>query len=361
MQTVTVDLGTRSYPIYIGAELLDKPDLVSPFLQDGRSLVITNETLAPLYLEKVRQLAGPCDALVLPDGERYKTLETVSRIYEKLLADKYDRSSTLIALGGGVIGDITGFAAATFLRGVDFIQIPTTLLAQVDSSVGGKTGVNHPLGKNMIGAFHQPRCVLADTAVLQSLPERELKAGLAEVIKYALINRAGFLDWLEQHRTQILDRDPGLLAEAVNVSCREKAEIVGRDEREGGIRAWLNLGHTFGHAIETAAGYGVWLHGEAVATGMVMAADLSRRLGWLTAKDALRIKKILADYGLPVEPPADIEEQQYLDIMLSDKKARAGRIHFILLRDIGKAELTSEVEPALLRQTLQAGSRLCES
>ncbi len=361
MQTVTVDLGTRSYSIYIGAELLDKPDLVSPFLQDGRSLIITNETLAPLYLEKVRQLAGHCDALVLPDGERYKTLETVSRIYEKLLADKYDRSSTLIALGGGVIGDITGFAAATFLRGVDFIQIPTTLLAQVDSSVGGKTGVNHPLGKNMIGAFHQPRCVLADTAVLQSLPERELKAGLAEVIKYALINRAGFLDWLEQHRSQILDRDPGLLAEAVDVSCREKAEIVGRDEREGGIRAWLNLGHTFGHAIETAAGYGVWLHGEAVATGMVMAADLSRRLGWLTAEDALRIKKILADYGLPVEPPADIVEQQYLDIMLSDKKARAGRIHFVLLRDIGKAELTSEVEPALLRQTLQAGSRLCES
>lgn len=359
MQKVTVDLGSRSYPIFIGSGLLGQAELLRPFLQQGRALVVTNEALAPLYLDQARKLAGDCDAVVLPDGEQYKTLQTVGLIYEKLLTDKYDRKTTLIALGGGVVGDITGFAAATFLRGVNFIQIPTTLLAQVDSSVGGKTGVNHPLGKNMIGAFHQPQCVVADTDVLTTLPERELKAGLAEVIKYALINKADFLDWLEANREAILARDGKLLAEAIEVSCRQKAEIVAKDELEGGIRAWLNLGHTFGHAIETATGYGTWLHGEAVATGMVMAADLSMRLGWLSPRDASRVKKIVQDYGMPVVPPADIEEQQYLDIMLSDKKARAGKIHFILLRGIGRAEITSDVAPKLLSQTLNAGERLC--
>ena len=359
MQTVTVDLGSRSYPIYIGSGLLDQAALLQPFLQQGRTLVVTNEALAPLYLEQVRQLAGSCDAIVLPDGEQFKTLQTVNLIYDKLLADKYDRQTTLVALGGGVIGDITGFAAATYLRGVNFIQIPTTLLAQVDSSVGGKTGVNHPLGKNMIGAFHQPRCVIADTDVLQTLPERELKAGLAEVIKYALINKADFLDWLEQHREAILARDGAMLAEAIKFSCQQKSEIVAKDELEGGIRAWLNLGHTFGHAIETATGYGNWLHGEAVAAGMVMAADLSMRLGWLSSTDATRIKIVLQNYGVPVAPPADIEEQQYLDIMLSDKKARAGKIHFVLLRAIGSAEVSSDVAPELLSQTLRAGDRLC--
>ena len=359
MQTVTVDLGSRSYPIYIGSGLLDRTDLIQPFLQQGRTLVVTNEALAPLYLERVKQLAGDCDTVVLPDGEQYKTLQTVSIIYDKLLKNKYDRKTTLVAFGGGVIGDIAGFAAATFLRGVNFIQIPTTLLAQVDSSVGGKTGVNHPLGKNMIGAFHQPQCVIADTDVLQTLPVRELKAGLAEVIKYALINKADFLDWLEQHREELLGRDGILLAEAIKISCQQKAEIVAKDELEGGIRAWLNFGHTFGHAIETASGYGNWLHGEAVATGMVMAADLSMRLDWLSSADASRIKKILQNYGMPVAPPADIEEQQYLDIMLSDKKARAGKIHFILLRGIGRAEITSDVAPQLLSQTLNAGNRLC--
>lgn len=359
MQTVTVDLGSRSYPIYIGAKLLDQAELVQPFLQQGKALIVTNEALAPLYLDQVKNLAGDCDAIVLPDGERYKTLETVSLIYDRLLADKYDRKTTLIALGGGVVGDITGFAAATFQRGVNFIQIPTTLLAQVDSSVGGKTGVNHPLGKNMIGAFHQPQCVIADTQVLQTLPERELKAGLAEVIKYALINKADFLDWLEQHRESILARDGNLLAEAIRISCQQKAEIVAKDELEGGIRAWLNYGHTFGHAIETASGYGKWLHGEAVAAGMVMAADLSMRLGWLSASEASRIKNILQYYGMPVAPPADIKEQQYLDIMLSDKKARAGKIHFILLQGIGKAVITSDVSRDLLTQTLSAGARLC--
>ena len=359
MQTVTVDLGSRSYPIYIGSGLLDQATLIQPFLQQGRTLVVTNEALAPLYLEKVKRLAGNCDTVVLPDGEQFKTLQTVNLIYDKLLEGKYDRKTTLIALGGGVIGDITGFAAATYQRGVNFIQIPTTLLAQVDSSVGGKTGVNHPLGKNMIGAFHQPQCVIADTDVLQTLPERELKAGLAEVIKYALINKADFLDWLESHREAILARDGDLLAEAIKVSCQQKAEIVAKDELEGGIRAWLNLGHTFGHAIETATGYGTWLHGEAVATGMVMAADLSMRVGWLSSADASHVKKVLQNYGMPVAPPADIEEQQYLDIMLSDKKARAGKIHFILLRAIGHAEITSDVAPELLSQTLSAGDRLC--
>jgi len=359
MQSVTVDLGSRSYPIYIGKGLLNDTALVEPFLRNGRILIVTNEAIAPLYLERVRQLVGQSEVIVLPDGEQYKSLQTVSLIYDKLLTEKYDRNTTLVALGGGVVGDITGFAAATFLRGVNFIQVPTTLLAQVDSSVGGKTGVNHPLGKNMIGAFHQPQCVIADTDVLQTLPERELKAGLAEVIKYALINKADFLDWLEQHRESVLLRDRDLLAEAIKVSCEQKAEIVGKDELEGGIRAWLNLGHTFGHAIETATGYGTWLHGEAVATGMVMAADLSMRLGWISSGDASRIKNILQNYGMPVAPPADIEEQQYLDIMLSDKKARAGKIHFILLRGIGRAEITSAVAPELLSQTLNAGVRLC--
>ena len=359
MQTVTVDLGSRSYPIYIGCRLLEQPELIRPFLREGRVLVVTNEALAPLYLDRVRDLIGECDDIVLPDGEQYKTLQTVSRIYDHLLEGKYDRKTTLVALGGGVIGDITGFAAATFVRGVNFIQIPTTLLAQVDSSVGGKTGVNHPLGKNMIGAFYQPRCVIADTDVLQSLPDRELKAGLAEVIKYALINKAEFLDWLEQHREALLARDGDLLAEAVKVSCQQKAEIVAKDELEGGIRAWLNLGHTFGHAIETAAGYGNWLHGEAVATGMIMAADLSMRMGWLPAADARRIKTVIENFGMPVTPPADIEEQQYLDIMLSDKKARAGKIHFILLRGIGRAEICGDVPSELLSRTLNAGEQLC--
>lgn len=361
MQTVTVDLGERSYPIHIGPGLLGNAALLSPYLQRGKALIVTNSTLAPLYLEQVCRLTGSSDAVVLPDGEQYKTLDTVKLIYDRLLAGKYDRGTTLIALGGGVVGDITGFAAATYLRGVDFIQIPTTLLAQVDSSVGGKTGVNHPLGKNMIGAFYQPQCVLADTDVLNSLSERELKAGLAEVVKYALINQPAFLDWLEANRERILARDGELLAHAIRVSCEEKAAIVAKDEREGDIRAWLNLGHTFGHAIETAQGYGNWLHGEAVAAGMVMAADLSLRLGWLSPADAARIKKILRDYGMPVAPPADIEEQQYLDIMLSDKKARAGRINFVLLQGIGKAVVTGDVEPALLGQTLRAGTSLCES
>ena len=360
MERVTVDLDERSYPILIGKGLVQQSRTLEPFLHDGRVLIVTNETVAPLYLDPVRSMCPASEVMVLPDGEQHKTLETVNRIYDKLLAEKFDRNCTLIALGGGVVGDITGFAAATYLRGVRFIQIPTTLLAQVDSSVGGKTGVNHALGKNMIGAFYQPECVIADTDVIATLPERELKAGLAEVIKYALINLPPFLSWLEQNREALLQSDATALAEAIRVSCEQKAEIVAKDELESGVRAWLNFGHTFGHAIETSMGYGNWLHGEAVAAGMVMASDLSRRLGWLSLDEAQRIKKTLQNFGMPVAPPADIEEQQYLDLMLSDKKARAGKIRFVLLQGIGEAVVTADVSAELLRQTLSAGTGLCE-
>ena len=361
MLSVNVDLVDRSYPIFIGKGLLGSPDVIAPFLHSGRILIVTNDTVAPLYLKQAQELLGNCDAIVLEDGEQYKTLETVRKIYDKLLADKYDRDTTLVALGGGVIGDMTGFAAATYLRGVKFIQIPTTLLAQVDSSVGGKTGVNHPLGKNMIGAFYQPECVLADTEVLKTLPERELKAGLAEVIKYALINKPEFLTWLEQHQEQLMALDGETVSEAIRISCEQKAEIVAQDERESGIRALLNLGHTFGHAIETAAGYGNWLHGEAVAAGMVMAADLSMRMDWLSQEDALRIKNTLKKFGMPVAPPADIGEQQYRNIMLSDKKTRAGKIRLILLKGIGNAVLESDIDSELLARTLQAQEQLCQT
>lgn len=361
MHTVTVNLGDRSYPIHIGAGLLDRPELVATVARQGRVLIITNNVVAALYLEQAKRLFGTTEALILEDGEQHKTLATVGLIYDRLLGGKYDRNTLLVALGGGVVGDITGFAAATYQRGIRFVQVPTTLLAQVDSSVGGKTGVNHPLGKNMIGAFYQPECVLADTGVLRSLPERELKAGLAEVIKYALINKAGFLDWLDANRRQLLACDGNTLSEAIRVSCQQKAEIVSQDERESGIRAWLNLGHTFGHAIETAAGYGNWLHGEAVAAGMVMAADLSMRQGLLSTDQARRIKKVLEDFGMPVAPPADITEKRYMDIMLSDKKARAGKIRFVLLEAIGRAVVTSDIDPANLSRTLNAGSALCQS
>ena len=321
---------------------------------------MTNETVAPLYLEQTRSLFTDSDTLILKDGEQYKTLETVTEIYDKLLRDKFDRDTTVVALGGGVIGDLTGFAAATFMRGVHFLQVPTTLLAQVDSSVGGKTGVNHPLGKNMIGAFHQPKCVIADMAVLETLPERELRAGLAEVIKYGLINHVEFFHWLQKNREGLLRGDSELMAIAVKTSCEQKAAIVAQDEREGGVRALLNLGHTFGHAIETNVGYGNWLHGEAVATGMVMAADLSMRMGWLGQDNALQIKNLLQEYGLPVAPPADITEKQYLETMLSDKKARAGVVRFVLMKELGEAVITDAVKAEHLSQTLSAGPGLCQ-
>lgn len=353
-QTIPVDLGERSYPIHIGPGLLAQADLYRPALGTGRVLIVSNETVAPLYLERVRTaLADRApETLTLPDGEAHKTLATAERIYDKLMANGFGRDATLVALGGGVIGDIAGFAAATYQRGVGFIQIPTTLLAQVDSSVGGKTGVNHPGGKNMIGAFHQPRVVLADTDVLTTLPERELAAGLAEVIKYGLIRDAGFFQWLEDNMPRLVAREADALAHAIAVSCENKAAVVAADEREGGQRALLNLGHTFGHALEAALGYGEWLHGEAVAAGMCMAADLSVRLGWLTEADRRRAADLISTAGLPTGLPPGLERQQLLNLMASDKKALAGRMRLVLLRAVGDAVVTAEFDDASLRATL---------
>jgi len=363
MEQVTVELGERSYPIYIGAGLLSRPELVHEHLGTGRVVIITNDTVAPLYLEQARELFADrfAEAIVLPDGEVHKNLDTVASIYDRLMAGKYDRKTVLVALGGGVIGDITGFVAATYQRGVPFLQIPTTLLAQVDSSVGGKTGVNHAAGKNMIGAFYQPVCVLADTDTLATLPQREVKAGLAEVLKYGLIIDAPFFDWLAAQADTVSALEAASLIRAIRICCQTKADVVARDEREGGVRALLNLGHTFGHAIETATGYGNWLHGETVAMGIVMAADLSSRLGLLDGDSARRIRHTLEqDYGMPVIPPADITVEQYLDLMASDKKAEQGSIRFILLTSIGTALIKGDVDPGALRATLQAGDKLCQ-
>ncbi|HAD71625.1 MAG TPA: 3-dehydroquinate synthase [Gammaproteobacteria bacterium] len=362
MHKVNVNLGDQSYPILIGSNLLGDSSLINPYLGKGKLVVVTNEVVAPLYLEAVKSmLGGRCAGeIILPDGEQHKNLEAISEIYDYLLRNKFDRHTTLLALGGGVIGDITGFAAATYQRGIGYIQIPTTLLAHVDSSVGGKTGVNHSLGKNMIGAFYQPRCVLADIRVLDSLPEREIKAGLAEVVKYGLIRNAKFFDWLAENSKPISGLDDAYLVRAIKTCCEMKAGIVAQDEKEIGIRALLNLGHTFGHAIETAAGYGTWLHGETVAMGIVMAADLSRRLGWLDVSSAQRVRTVLEkNFGMPVVPPADISVDQYLDLMSSDKKVEQGEIRFILLKDIGSAVVEGNIAIETLRSTLTAGHGLC--
>lgn len=362
IQTVTVNLEDRSYPIFIGKGLIDDAELYAPFLGKGRVVVVSNEVVAPLYLERVeRALSGRVGAtVILLDGESHKDLAAVEHIYNRLMEGKFDRNTTLVALGGGVIGDITGFAAATYQRGINFIQVPTTLLAQVDSSVGGKTGVNHPLGKNMIGAFYQPKCVIADTAVLNTLPEREIKAGLAEVIKYGLIGQPEFFEWLALNSASILQLDQRLLVEIIRVCCEAKAGIVAQDERETGARALLNLGHTFGHAIETATGFGTWLHGETVAMGMVMAADLSMRLGWLEPAVAARIRAIIEEnFSMPVIPPADITVEQYLNLMASDKKSELGKIRFVLLKALGNAVISADVEMSKLKATLTAGNKLC--
>ncbi len=357
MQTLTVDLGDRSYPIHIGSGLLSRPELILPHLERKQAALVTNTTVGPLYLDKVQGLLEASGVvtvpIVLPDGEQYKNAETLNRIYDALLTHRIERKGTLIALGGGVIGDLTGFAAATYLRGVPFIQIPTTLLAQVDSSVGGKTGINHPLGKNMIGAFYQPRLVLADTDTLNTLPDRELSAGLAEVIKYGLIRDGEFLDWLEGNIDRLLARDAEALTFAIHRSCRNKAEVVAADERESGQRALLNLGHTFGHAIEAGLGYGEWLHGEAVAAGMVMAAELSRRLGWLGTEDVARVRRLIARARLPVTAPA-LGVERYLALMGLDKKVEGGRIRFVLLRRLGEAVISADVPAAALQDTLAA-------
>jgi 3-dehydroquinate synthase len=354
MKTLVVELGTRSYPIYIGEGLLARADLLRSHIGGRQVMIVTNDTVAPLYLQKAQAaLAGfQCHTVILPDGEQYKTWEVLNRIFDALLEQQCDRRVTIVALGGGVIGDMAGFAAACYQRGVPFIQIPTTLLAQVDSSVGGKTGVNHPLGKNMIGAFHQPNCVLIDTATLNTLPDRELSAGLAEVIKYGLIRDAAFLGWLEKNMDALLRRDAVLMAAAIERSCRNKAEVVAADERESGVRALLNLGHTFGHAIETGVGYGVWLHGEAVAAGMYMAAALSERLGWISAADVARVEAVIRSARLPVRAPADLEPERMLELMAVDKKAQEGMIRLVLLKALGEAVLTADYDPAQLREIL---------
>ncbi|MCC5858424.1 MAG: 3-dehydroquinate synthase [Ectothiorhodospiraceae bacterium] len=355
MQSLEVALGERSYAIHIGPGLLERGDLIRPRLRADSALIVTNETIAPLYLARLQGGLGHGvrqDVVVLPDGEQHKQLTTCMRVYDRLLEQRHDRRTTLIALGGGVIGDLTGFVAATYQRGVDFIQIPTTLLAQVDSSVGGKTGVNHPLGKNMIGAFHQPRLVLADTDTLNTLPDRELTAGMAEVIKYGLIRNAGFFTWLEQNMDALLQRRAGPLAQAIRISCQTKADVVAEDETEQGVRAVLNLGHTFGHAIETATGYSEWLHGEAVGTGMLMAAWMSRDLGWLDAGEYARVEALIRRAGLPLQPPGTMTAARFLELMAVDKKAEAGRLRLVLQQGIGRAVVTGEFDPAALQRTL---------
>ena len=362
MKTLQVDLGERSYPIYIGARLLGNAELIKPHIRGQQVMIVSNETVAPLYLEKTLQALDGlhCETVILPDGEEYKNLDTLKLIYDALLEKRFDRHCTLIALGGGVVGDMTGYAAASYQRGVDFIQIPTTLLAQVDSSVGGKTGVNHPLGKNMIGAFHQPRCVIADTDTLDTLEDRQLSAGIAEVIKYGLLGDAEFFDWLEANMDKLMARDKDALAYAIERSCQDKADVVAADEKESGKRALLNLGHTFGHAIEASSGYGKWLHGEAVGTGMLMAADLSMRQGWINAQDLQRTEDIIDRAALPTRAPAHMDYDHFIEHMSVDKKVRAGKINFVLLKAIGDAIVTSDFDDALLRETIEAHRALTE-
>ena len=357
MQTVKVALGERKYPIYIGDELLGHGDLLAQHLPQKRAALITDTTLAALYLDTV---AGALTAagvrvtpIVIPAGEQHKNWHTLNSVFDALLAGRCERKTALIALGGGVIGDLTGFAAATYLRGVPFLQIPTTLLAQVDSSVGGKTAINHPRGKNMIGAFYQPLAVIADTGTLSTLAGREVSAGLAEIIKYGLIRDVPFFNWLENNIEALVARDAAALTYAIQRSCENKAAVVAADEREEGERALLNLGHTFGHAIETGLGYGAWLHGEAVAAGMVIAARVSQAMGMLTATDVARIVAVLERAGLPVTAP-DFGLERYLQLMGIDKKVEGGKIRFILLHAIGSAFLTADVPPHALETALAA-------
>jgi len=356
MQVLTVDLNDRSYPIYIGEQLLGQSSLITQHIRASQVCIVTNETVAPLYLQKLTDSLNEfsLSSVILPDGESFKNLDTLNNIFDGLLSARHNRTTTLIALGGGVVGDMTGFAAACYQRGVDFIQVPTTLLSMVDSSVGGKTGVNHALGKNMIGAFYQPRCVIADTSVLQSLPPRELSAGIAEIIKYGLICDYEFFLWLEEHMDELMASEPAALAYAVKRSCENKAKVVAQDEFEGGIRAILNLGHTFGHAIETAQGYGNWLHGEAVGAGMAMAADLSWRRGALSDTDLERTLTLLARAKLPTKAPADMSPSQFMELMGVDKKVLDGRLRLVLLEAMGKAIVTSDIELPLLQQTFEA-------
>ncbi|XP_058098921.1 3-dehydroquinate synthase, chloroplastic [Magnolia sinica] len=358
---VDVDLGNRSYPIYIGSGLLQEPGLLQRHVHGKKVLVVTNTTVAPLYLDKVINALThgnssiSVEAVILPDGEKYKEMGTLMKVFDKAIESRLDRRCTFIALGGGVIGDMCGFAAAAFLRGVNFIQIPTTLMAQVDSSVGGKTGINHPLGKNLIGAFYQPQSVLIDTDTLNTLPERELASGISEVVKYGLIRDAEFFEWQEKNMDALLARDPSALAYAIKRSCENKAEVVSLDEREGGVRATLNLGHTFGHAIETGSGYGQWLHGEAVAAGMVMAVDMSYRLGWIDESIVKRVFSILQHAKLPTTPPDIMTVEKFKAIMAVDKKVADGLLRLILLKgSLGNCVFTGDYDWKALDETLHA-------
>lgn len=349
MEALKVELGDRSYSIYIGTGLLDQEVLIGSAFKSRKAVVVTNETVAPLYLERMLATLSRADIeafpVILPDGERFKHWETLNQVFDALLATRCERSTTLVALGGGVIGDMGGFAAACYQRGMPFIQVPTTLLSQVDSSVGGKTAINHPLGKNMIGAFYQPKLVLADISTLNTLPDRELKAGLAEVIKYGLIRDLPFFEWLESNIDALLARNPDALIEAVRRSCANKAEVVAADERESGDRALLNLGHTFGHAIETGLGYGEWLHGEAVAAGTLIAAELSCQLGWFDRGSLQRIESLFIQVGLPVKAPA-MSIERYLELMSHDKKVEDGRLRLVLLTAIGRSVVSDAANAA---------------
>lgn len=362
MKILNLDLGERSYPIYIGSGLLGNAALFGRHISGSRVMIVTNETVAPLYLDRVKQaLSGfRIGEVVLPDGERYKNLEVWNRIFDALLQNRFNRRCTIVALGGGVIGDMAGFAAACYQRGVAFIQVPTTLLAQVDSSVGGKTGINHALGKNMIGAFYQPRCVIADTDTLDTLADRELSAGMAEIIKYGLIRDAEFFAWMEEHVEALLQRAPEPLADAVERSCRNKAEVVAADELEAGQRALLNFGHTFGHAIETGMGYGEWLHGEAVAAGMCMAAELSRRQGMIDGATVVRIAELIRRAALPVTPPQELSAERFLELMAVDKKVLDGGLRLVLLQELGHAVLTDAFDQAHLYNTLNEYSAVID-
>lgn len=355
MQQLKVDLGDRSYPIYVGAGLLNSSELVQRHVRGSQVCIVTDDTVAPLYLDQAKAVlkGSQLITVVLPTGEAYKNWQVMQQIFDALLAARFDRGCTLVALGGGVVGDMTGFAASIYQRGVDFIQVPTTLLSQVDSSVGGKTGINHPAGKNMLGAFYQPRAVLIDTLTLQTLPGREISAGLAEIIKYGLIRDQAFLSWLEQTMASLRALDQAALTNAIMRSCEIKSEVVAADEREGGVRAILNLGHTFGHAIEAHLGYGTWLHGEAVGAGMVMACDMSQRVGWLDRQDVDRAVQIIDAAGLPLRSPSGMRVADYQELMAVDKKVMDGRLRLVLLKSVGDAVVTGEFDPRHLMSTLE--------
>ena len=358
--TVEVELGDRTYPIYIGSGLLAGGDLLRKHVPGNTALVVTNETVAPLYLDRVVAALSEggeirVEVVILPDGEEHKNMDVLMKVFDKALDARLDRQTTFVALGGGVIGDMTGFAAASYQRGVHFVQIPTTVMAMVDSSVGGKTGVNHPSGKNMIGAFYQPKCVLIDTETLSTLPDREYASGMAEVVKYGLIRDADFFVWLEKHVDALMKRDDALVVRAIERSCVNKAQVVALDEREGGVRATLNLGHTFGHAIETGIGYGEWLHGEAVSVGTVMAADMSLRLGWIDESVAARTLDLLKKFNLPVDVPECMTVETFEKLMAVDKKAANGKLRLILLKgELGGCVFTADFDKTTLADTLDA-------